>query len=129
MYVKSHLRLKFPTAEDKWAYLVLLKPESSSDLLLELGPEYFPHNITWLVADGFDRLQEAYFPLDSQVYTFKMEGEDVMIREMYKIDKGLQMRSNDVGTWNNQKLTWDKSSLFKRRKDLFAYQFQAETLA
>ena len=107
---------------------MLLDAQSTAELLSSLGSEYFPYKDTWLVAgDTQESLHGVYLPISSQVYSFTKEMDKMVIREMYKIDQALQMRVNQVGSWNGEVLSWDDASLFERRKDLCGYQFEAAT--
>ena len=66
----------------------------------------------------------SYLPIDSQVYSFKKGLSEILI----KVDKGLKVISNQVGSWNEHNLTWYKSSLFERWKIVHSYAFRAVTL-
>ena len=70
-------------------------------------------------------MENLYLPLNSQVYTFTSELGEMVIREMYNIDRGLELRVNKVGSWDGYHLKWDISSFFERRKDMHGFQIQA----
>ena len=73
-------------------------------------------------------MENLYLPLNSQVYTFTSELGEMVIREMYNIDRGLELRVNKVGSWDGYHLKWECSSFFERRKDMHGYQIEAAAL-
>ena len=70
-------------------------------------------------------MANPFLPLNSKVYTYTYELGEMVIREMYNIDRGLELRVNKVGSWDGFGLKWECSSFIERRKDMHGYQIQA----
>ena len=113
----------------KSSYVVLLQPDTTVQLLSNLGPNYFTPRATWLVkADQVEIFQDVYLPINSQFYSFTMVLDEVVVKESFKVAKGLKTCTKHIGSWKDKKLSWDNSPVFQRRKDFNGFQFEAVTL-
>ena len=113
----------------KSSYVVLLQPDTTAQLLSNLGPNYFTPKATWLVkADQVEIFQDVHLPINSQFYSFSMVLDEVVVKESFNIAKGLKTCTKHIGSWKGNKLSWDDSSVFERRNDFNGYKFEAVTL-
>ena len=84
---------------------MLLTPNSTTELFSKLGPEYLTYKDTWIIHGlNVESFQGAFLPINSKVYSFTKQKTGMVVKEMYMIDKGLEMRMNTVGMWNGKVL-------------------------
>ena len=71
-----------------------------------------------------------YITIDSQVYTFhKIEGDRLVINEVYQISPSSPMIINKCGTWGYQEgLGLTSATILQRRQDFKGHMFRAETV-
>ena len=71
-----------------------------------------------------------YITIDSQVYTFhKIEGDRLVINEVYQISPSSPMIINKCGTWGYQEgLSLTSATTLQRRQDFKGHMFRAETV-
>ena len=71
-----------------------------------------------------------YITIDSQVYTFhKIEGDRLVINEVYQISPSSPMIINKCGTWGYQEgLSLTSATILQRRQDFKGHMFRAETV-
>ena len=86
----------------------------------------------WLVNDhngSLETTDDIYLPIDSQVYAFQSNGDEVEIKEVYKVSAATSLISLPYGSWNRLKgLNISDTPLVERRKDLRGHIFTGQTV-
>ena len=108
------------------SYILLSQGKRKLELLSSLNIELLQNKHTWLVEGEDEEFKDLYFPVDSQMYVFKKRKENIIIKEIYKIDPKRPQLSLRFGTWSSKMLITNKMSFFERRKNMFGYEFTAQ---
>ena len=122
-----NLSKKLLPSKEKMTFLVFLEKSTLLNFLSDVPPEMYAGTNTWLIMSEDAILGDIFFPIDSQVFTFKKE-EIVKIREVYKIDESMEQTVKEFGTWIDNELVFDNLPIFERRKDFEGYRFHGETM-
>ena len=101
-----------------------------NDFLTSLPKEAFENSNLWLILDEKSQLHDVYFPIDSQVFTFRKIGkQEIQIEEVYSVTPRSEILHLPYGRWIQDKgLIVNKAPLEERRKDLQGLVLRAETI-
>ena len=114
-------------------FILLLNSEALTEVFFASLPlEAFCNSNTWLVFDQERKLPatKIYFPIDSQVYTFRQDSPArIVIEEVYQVSEKSEILVLPFGTWTQDRnLTVTVAPLEDRRKDLQGLVLRGQTL-
>ena len=125
-----YLRKVVPPSITKTAFLVIIEESNIARLLANVSRELFSINNFWLIETQSKKLENLFFPIDSQVFTFHWLKNGLVIEEVYSVDYMMEQLVKNIGGWNQTNgLVLNPLPLFERRKDFLGYQIKAEAMA
>ena len=125
-----YLRKVVPPSITKTAFLVIIEESNIAKLLANVSRELFSINNFWLIETQSKKLENMFFPINSQVFTFHWLKNGLVIEEVYSVDYMMEQLVKNIGGWNQTNgLVLNPLPLFERRKDFLGYQIKAEAMA